>query len=177
MSLVLKTTDISTDPLDIDEVIDNSVGTISHDRHHMVWKDIDIRRVLGDEMYNAHSKFNIGLVAVAGSAVGSGDAVDPDNRSLMVRVSGLPFTSTYDIVKKCNSGVAVMGCVEAFTNADTVWSSSVHNVIYYQFAKREVVDIAIDLYTISEDTYPVLADYTEMLGQTVWMFQLAPSAN
>ena len=98
-TLILNTYDISTSTTPGDfynTTVDNEFGTIANNRCILTWKNINMRKVLG-EMYDKYETFNIYLYQInQSSAFSSLPPAIAINLAVDVRMKGLQFlNSTY----------------------------------------------------------------------------------
>jgi hypothetical protein len=176
--LVLKTSDINPSIVFNDYfnvITDNSVGSIRNSRQQYTWKQVDFRRVVGDDMYNKYNIFNIALVCAISSASATSTAMTLDSRTFAVKLSGIPFVSSYSHATRGDIGECVIATTQFSNTASTVNvfnSASTENKI--SFRKFEHGDITIKLHIIQTDTFYFPTDNTQILGQTNWSFIINP---
>lgn len=169
--LSLKTTDINSSVTLSDyynTTTSNSVGVITNNRCNITWNKIDMRKVLGDEMFYKYNKFNIGLTSLGFSACGS-YAEAASNRNLMIKLKGLNFTNG-------QSNEVVLTTISHSTAAYTGFAAYDVSTQYFTFDKQDYIDFNIVLHTVYGNTYPIINDATSILGQQVYNFVIIPVA-
>ena len=154
-TLILNTFDISTSTNANDyynATVDNQYGTIENNRCTLTWKNINMRRVLG-EMYDKYETFNMYLYQINQSSAFSTLAPILSAGWLLVdvRIKGLQFlNNTYNVVSRNNTNTAYLtahGLNNTASNgAGTV--TPMFNPSILTFSKHtECVDITIDMKT------------------------------
>jgi hypothetical protein len=175
VNLILKSTDISTSTTTTD-YYNNSVvsinGTVSNNRLSFIWKDINMKVLLGD-LYDKYERFTISLIYISGSAVGSTAETLPSKRSLQVKLSGLPFVSSYNQKTSVNNTTVVCSCILIPTTATTIWESKNSISQPFTFTKTNICDINIDLHTIETDQTPTITTINQMIGHILFSFQIS----
>ena len=90
-SLILKTSDITTDDIDTTNLnlgINNTVGQISNNGYTIRWKNINPRLLFGD-MYNKYEKFNLNLASYSSRRTGA----SLSDAEMTYYISGLPWSN------------------------------------------------------------------------------------
>lgn len=155
-TLYLKSSDLST--------TENANGLASVGNTVLTWNNINLRSLLGD-MYDEYETFNLSLTSISSSktpaALGAsfGNS-DINNLLLTLYVEGLPFiNNTYDVIKRGNTGRAVLG---VFTYPAT--NATVAIRVYNQsgtltFGKsQEQCSITLTFKRVSDDGTPETTD-------------------
>lgn len=107
-TLILSDNDIST--ATSPQTSPNEVGVQSATRDDRIWFNINMRDVVGPELYNKYEYFNLRLNAISYSSAGSTSWGSNDNRVLNIFMEGLPFVhNTYDSKTKVNTNRANIG--------------------------------------------------------------------
>jgi hypothetical protein len=177
VNLVLKTTQISSDNTVANyyglSVKNNNGSYITNYRTSFQWTNINMKTLLGD-MFEKFERFNICLNFVAGAATGgvADNTVNIDNRNLQVKLSGLPFTSSYNQPTLNNNNSVVMTVVTIPSTAVTTWVNNYFTVQYYTFTKQSIVNLSIDLHTVQGDTNPIPDALTKMIGHCIFSFNI-----
>ena len=185
-TLILNTFDISTSTTASDfynTTVDNQYGTIANNRCTLTWKNINMRRVLG-EMYDKFETFNMYLYQInQSSAFWSAPPVSNSGFLLVnVNIKGLQFlNNTYSVISKNNTGTAFLTSY-FLNNAPSTGVGTVtpmFNPSILTFGKStECVDITIDMKTAYSQTYtpivtPVggLAENSNSFGTFIFMYK------
>ena len=174
VNLVLKTTDITPSNTTSDyynNVISTSIGTVSNYRTSFVWKNINMKILLGD-LFEKYERFGIALIYTSGSQTGSATDINEDLRNLQVKLSGLPLTTSYDQKKGINSNVVTCSTILIPYVSLNVWESKNNIPQYFTFTKQNICDISIDLHTILTDTSPVVSSVDKMIGHCLFSFNI-----
>ena len=117
--------------------ITTTTGLISNNRCNFTWYNINLRNILGNDIYEKYNKFNISLNTVAMSSQGSSTAMTPDARTLYIKMSGLPWLSSYDTSNP--STYATLNVIQVPTTASTTYLNNINNPQILTFLKS--VDI------------------------------------
>ena len=161
-TLILNTFDISISTTAGDYynvTVDNEFGTIANNRCNLTWKNINIRRVLG-EMYDKYETFNMHLYQINQSQAFSALSHVASAQSLLVdvRIKGLPFlNNTYNFVSKNNTNTAFLTSYLLNNNnsGQAGITTQLFNPSILTFGKgSESVDINIDIKTTIFQVYP-----------------------
>ena len=185
-TLILNTFDISTSTdanISYNTTVDNQYGTIANNRCTLTWKNINMRRVLG-EMYDKFETFNMYLYQInQSSAFWTAPPVSNSGFLLVnVNIKGLQFlNNTYSVKTSNNTGTAFLTSYllnnTSSTGVGTV--TPMFNPSILTFGKStECVDITIDMKTAYSQTYtpivaPVggLAENSNSFGTFIFMFK------
>ena len=173
VNLILKTTQINLDNTAATyygNTVTSLTGIVSNNRTSFTWNNINFRLLLGD-MYDKYERFNINLNFVAGGATGSTLEPVPDNRMFLVKLSGLPFTSSYNQPTNTNINQVVLTAIQVPLSASTTWYNNFFTTQYCTFTKQDIVNISIDLHTVATDTTYTTAT-SRMLGHCVFSFNI-----
>ena len=174
VNLVLKTTQISTDNQTITyfgSTVENQYGKVSNNRTSVTWKNINLKTLLGD-MFEKYDRFNINLNYIAGGATAGNAETNADNRLFQVKLSGLPFTSSYNQPTQTNVGSVNLTVVQVPSTASTTWYNNFLSQQYFTFTKQDLVNITVDLHTVATDTYYVPSNANLMIGHLILSFNI-----
>ena len=175
VNLVLKSSQIlldNTPATYYNQIVNTSVGSVSNNRTSFTWNNVNLKTLLGD-MFEKYERFNICLNFVAGAATGSSaETTYADNRMFQVKLTGLPFTSSYNHPTLSNAGTVVLTCVQVPLGSSTTWVNNYFTSQYYTFTKQTLVNISIDLHTVLGDTSPSPDALTKMIGHCIFSFNI-----
>ena len=182
-TLILNTFDISksTTPWNFKDVtVNNQYGTIANNRCNLTWKNINMRRVLG-EMYDKYETFNMYLYQINQSASFSSLSPSTNNQLLVdVRIKGLSFiNSTYNIVSRNNTNTAHMTSYVLNNTASNGLGiiTPLYNPTILTFGKNaEYVDITIEMKSTYKQDYPTIVEPVNQgppnsFGTFIFMFK------
>jgi hypothetical protein len=173
VNLVLKTTQISNSSTVGDYynlTIQNNIGIVAQNRSSFTWFNISLKTLLGD-MYDKYERFNIALNFIAGSATGGSNG-NQNDRVLTVKMSGLPWTSSYDVATNSHTGKVILTSVQVPTAAGSAWVNNSFTENYFTFTKQDLCNISIDLHTVLNDTYYSVGGNSYMLGHCTFSFNI-----
>lgn len=180
-TLVLNTFDINSSVTAADYynvTVDNEFGTIANNRCNITWKNINIKRVLGEDIYNKYETFNIYLYQINQSQAFSAGSPSFNNQLLVdVRIKGLQFlNNTYNVVSRNNTNTAYLTAYLLNNVANGVAGTGsvtpMFNPSILTFSKHsEYVDINIDMKTIMTAAYPLITAATSF-GTFIFMFKI-----
>jgi hypothetical protein len=174
VNLILKSTDISsltTTSTYYNKKLVTNTGIISNNRLSYVFKNVNMKILLGD-MYDKYHLYTISLIYVSGAATGAEKELFPNKRSLQVKLSGLPFVSSYNQKTSVNNNVVVCSCILITPEANTIWESKNSIAQSFTFTKTNMCDINIDLNTIHGDDIPTITNNNQMIGHILFSFQI-----
>ena len=139
--LILNTYDISTSTTGTDyynKTIDNQYGTISNNRMTLVWKNVDMRRVLG-VLYDKYETFNMYLYQVNQGVAFTSAPTTGIYALIDIRINGLKFLNNgYNAISRNNTSSAFLtSYVLNTTTATTVTGTRDANVQPYHHNFRE----------------------------------------
>ena len=176
-SLVLNTFDIDptvTAGQYFNTTVDNQYGTIANNRCNLTWKNINMRRVLG-EMYDKYDTFNMYLYQINQSASFSLTAPSTNPYLLVdVRIKGLQFlNNTYNVVSRNNINTAYSTSYLLNNNGATGVGTvtPMFNPTILTFGKStESVDLNIDMKCTRDQQYPIMVTNTAF-GTYIFLFK------
>lgn len=174
VNFVLKSTSInkSDTPATYYEVaVINNIGKVDESRTSLTWNNISLRNVLG-EMYDRYEKFNISLNFVGGSATGTNDETDANNRNFYVRMKGLNFTSSYNQGTGNNDNSVILTPLIIPVGAEKTWNHMYFTPTLFTFQKQDMVNINIDLLCLFNDDFYNPFDEDSMIGHIMFGFSI-----
>ena len=182
VNFTLKTRDInpSIDYTAYTTDVITSTGEIKNIRSDYTWYNVNIRNIIGNEMYGKYNKFNICLNNYVMSARGSTADTD-DNNTFYLKMSGLPWCSSYDQSTRNNNTYQTIRCIKIPTTANITGCQYFNDKVYFTFGKAtENININLKLVVISSDaspTYPAVypaLPSAKYLGQMAFNFSIYP---
>ena len=138
----------------------NVYGSMDSIRTSFTWNNINLKTILGD-LYDKYDMFNLDIVQIASNhRGGTAFGTTPSDRSVIVKISGLPFVNqTYNFKNACNTNVANL-CAFKFpanTVIDTVNQSyNLTNLLTFS-KNQEICNISISL--IRVDNTPIISAF------------------
>ena len=157
VNFTLKTRDInpSIDYTAYTTDVITSTGEIKNIRSDYAWYNVNIRNIIGSEMYRKYNKFNICLNNYVMSARGSTADTD-DNNTFYLKMSGFPWCSSYDQSTKTNNTYQTIRCIKIPGTLSTTDCQYFNDKVYFTFGKAtENININLKLVVISSDAPPV----------------------
>jgi hypothetical protein len=168
----------------------SSVGTINNRRTDATWARVNMRELIGNEMWDSYSKFNVTLrtwtmnvCADLGSTT-AGTQAQYEDRSFFLMMIGPKWVNNYNVKTKNYDSSAILG-VYSTTNI----SSSEHFVQYYNnvgvqtFGKENgpIIDLRVYFLRTVDGLPPVLNGDTSNTSPTNWVdwsvvFDITPVA-
>jgi hypothetical protein len=165
-SLVLKTSDFTTDPNFYYGTVYNSFrGSANAKLSSLTWNNINLRTLLGD-MYNDFDLFNICLNSISTST--ANPTIDPSNdvKTVSVKISGLPFVNqTYNVKNSCNSSSTVIATFNFLQNQASTQYYYSNNIATFG-KSQELCTITIEYYKIVDDTLSLPVSVVKTCGTT-----------
>ena len=180
VNLNLKTTQINSSSTFLDyynKTVTTSTGQISKNFCSFTWYNVNIRMVLGD-LYDKYDRFNICLNNISACTQGNGAflAANADNRLLHIKLSGLPFTTSYNQGTTSNIGQIILNTVMLPQPNATI------STYYYAFSEKpyftfyknnsSTCNLTVDLHRVSTDNYPNITSYDQLLGHITLAFSI-----
>ena len=167
-SLVLKTSDLTINAA-------NQLGTVDQYRTTYTWNNINLRTVLGD-LYDKFDTFNLCLNTVTSSVASGTLGTTDDDRSVIIKLSGLPFINqTYSVKQGCNTNTCSI-CSYNFTKNQSNYQFFYSNNCYTFGKSANTVNLTIQYGTVLADALPAT---TVAFPQLVFLFDIVgvePSA-
>lgn len=161
VSLRLATTDINTSDTAGDYPYTNSIGYLDTYRDEMTFKNVNIRQIIGPELFEKYDMFNICLIHTIYSANTFGtNAID---KLIRIEMKGLPWVNnTYSTNLNYNGEYSVIGSMKLGTTA-TNQNFSYANIA--TFRKCENIDLTIrfirydGVYATTTNLFPKIEMY------------------
>jgi hypothetical protein len=181
VNFTLKTRDINPSNNELDYATNGltkpiinqtSKGIVTNTRFTFTWYNVDFKAILG-EMYDKYEYFKISLNFVAGSSGGSVQTYQ-DNHTVVVKMTGLGWISSYDNMKKSNSGSVSFTALNAAYISYGTWNFNNFSQQSHTFSKQAMATITIDLFQIfQEEMFMYLAyGQSQQFGQMVFGFTI-----
>ena len=109
-SLVLSDNDISTSDTPATFSVPNAFGVTNSTRSDRTWWNVDLKEVVGEELYRDYQYFNLRLNAIVYLAPGSSWGSTNSDRTINIFMEGPEFiNNTYDASLKMNTNSACIG--------------------------------------------------------------------
>ena len=178
-SLILNTFDINSSSIATDyynKTVDNQYGTIANNRCTLTWKNVDIRKVLG-EMYDKYETFNMYLYQINQSQGFGGSASCNANQQLVdIKIKGFQFVNDgYNVSSRINTNTAYLTSYvlnpvsSANTSLGTVTPQFNPSIVTFR-KTVDFIDINIDMRNTYNQSYPTIT-LNQSLGSFVFMFK------
>lgn len=183
--LTLRSTDISVLNSGSDyynTTVSAPTGIVSNNRCNLLFNNVSLRDLFGNEYYEKFEKFRITLAQayVGNSITGISTTLTPalaQAQNLGVYLSGLPFDSPVYIPGIGQQQRALMGMMNlsvlplvAGAAAGDLFNYP-DNGLHYTFAKAtNNLNLQIEIFCNDTGTYPVYSASTELRGQSVFTF-------
>ena len=165
-SLVLKTSDFTTDPNFYYGIIYNSSrGSANAKLSSMTWNNINLRTLLGD-MYDDYDIFNICLNSISTATANPILDLNDDVKNVFITLSGLPLINqTYSVKNGCNSNYTVIGTFNFIENKASTQNYYSNNTATFG-KSQEQCTITIEYDKIVDDTVSLPISVTKTCGTT-----------
>jgi hypothetical protein len=181
--LILKSTDIqiSNNPSDyFNTTIDNSFGIITENRRSITWKNVDLRKIMGDEYFNKYSRFKIRLITcgvgvTTQSEISSTTIESEQMRQVIIYLSGFSFIPSVSkvLITPVNLGklpnIGSKGfsgpSIQTFTNID-------NNFAYTISRPTTPINLKIDLLNYSDELFYQPAASSSLYGHSEYIFEI-----
>ena len=182
VNFTLKTRDINSSLVYSEYITDviTPTGEIKNSRSDYTWYNVNIRDIIGNEMYGKYNKFNICLNNYVMSSRGPTADTD-DNNTFYLKMSGLPWCSSYDQSTRTNNTYQTIRCIKIPATANITDCQYFNDKVYFTFGKAtENININLKLVVISSDASPkytvVSPDLPSIkyLGQMAFNFSIYP---
>ena len=157
--------------------IDNQYGTISDNKCNLTWKNINLRVLMGNDIFNKYETFNLYLYQISqGQGISGTTPLSSSSFSLVdIKMGGLPWlNNSYNVATRTNSH-------EAFLTSYLLNNSPsnglgivtpMFNPSIVTFSKgSDIVDIKITMRKTLDREYPPLRD-NAAFGTFVFMFKI-----
>jgi hypothetical protein len=180
--LILKSTDIylSNNADDyFNKTIDNASGTVAQNRRSITWKNVNFRKIIGDEYYNKYSKFTIRCVSRGNGITTTGQIssslVEAEQmRRVVFYLSGLSFDPS---VNKVMMDVGYLSKLPNIGSAGLIAPSVVYyndneNVSFTFFKPSGEVNLKIDILNYHDEQFYQPTASTSLHGHSVYTFEI-----
>ena len=180
--LTLKSTDInsSNNPNDYyNKTIENSSGIVTQNRRSITWKNVNMRKIMGDEYYDKYSQFTIRCVSrgVGMTTTGQISSTIPEGeqmRRVVFYLSGLSFNpSTPQVMidiaslnKLPNIGSGGLQSPSVINYAEN------ENMMYTFFKPSGEVNLKIDILNFMDDQFYQPSASTSLYGHSIYTFEI-----
>ena len=163
---ITQTTSLSQTTYEVDGWTSKS-GRANDRLTEVTWTGVDLRAVIGDEMWDTYSKFNITLTQFVinhTSSIGneSGGQASYDDRSLFFSMEGPGWVNNYDVSKRSYSNTVTVG-----SYVTTTTGASEGNIVYFHgtfiatFDKsKRFTDITMRILKTADGQPPIMGDDT-----------------
>jgi len=168
-SLVLKTSDFTTDPLFATlNPYNTSRGSCNRQLSSLTWNNINLRTLLGD-MYNDYDIFNLCLNTISTSLAPAQIDANNEFKAVSIKISGLPFINqTYNVKNGCNGNSTIISTFN-FIDSQAITQSYYSNNIATFGKSQEQCSITIEYYKIIDDN---LASPLNAYPNAVFVFDI-----
>ncbi len=147
-NLFLNPLSISTSTTAGDYPVTNNIGYINDLKTEWRWNNIDMRTILGEDMYNQYDIFNIRISQILYSQVTTYGTANID-RNCQVIMTGLPWVNnTYDVKLGCNTNDCRIGSINYVIN--TPGQILCNGNFISTFRKCQNVNIGIKLLRVDD---------------------------
>ena len=151
-----------------------STGEIKNDRSDYIWYNVNIKSIIGNEIYKKYDKFNICLNNYAMSTRGNTADID-DNNTFYLKMSGLAWCSSYDQSTRNNNAYQTIRCIKLPSALSSTDCQLFNDRVYFAFGKSsENININLKLVVISTDLKPFYNSANKLLGQMSFNFSIYP---
>lgn len=148
--LVLKTSDLTPGST-------TNIGTCDTSKTTFTWNNINLRMLMGDDLYGQYDYFNISLNCVASTMTLALGADTNDSRLVYIKLQGLPFINQTYQQPTNNNGQYVYASIFQIPA-----TTSTTNIVYYSnssnvftFSKsQDCANITIALTQVVNDVKP-----------------------
>ena len=170
----LKTTSIDPSIIYTDyfnKTVTTPNGIVSNNRCSFTWYDINLRNIVGNNMYEKYDKFNISLNTIAMSSQATNTSMTVDPRILYIKCSGLPWISSYNSSNA--STYATLNVIQIPITPSVTYLNNINNPQILTFSKNtENVNINIVLHSIELDNFDIyLSD--QLFGHFSFLFSIS----
>ena len=157
--------------------IDNQYGTISDNKCNLTWKNINLRMLMGNDIFNKYETFNLYLYQISqGSGLSGTETMNTNSYHLVdIKMKGLPFlNNTYNVATGLNTNEAFLTSY-VLNNGSTAHTGTVtplFNPSILTFSKGcDIVDINITMTKTLDRKYPLATNNTAF-GTFIFMFKI-----
>ena len=157
--------------------IDNQYGTISDNKCNLTWKNINLRMLMGNDIFNKYETFNLYLYQISqGPGLSPTVTMNSNSYHLVdIKMKGLSFlNNTYNVATGLNTNVAFLtSYVQNNTSiSQTGIVTTLFNPSILTFSKGcDIVDINITMTKTLDRKYPLATNNTAF-GTFIFMFKI-----
>ena len=184
VTLILNTFDISTsqngqvfNAVGVIRTIDNQYETLSDNKCNITWKGVNLRKLMGNDIYNKYETFNLYIYQI-NQGTGLSNTVTMISGAFYlvdIKMKGLPFlNNTYNVATGMNTNEAFLtSYVLNNSSATTIGTvTPLFNPAIVTFGKAsDIVDINITMRKTLDRAYPLATNNTAF-GTFVFMFKI-----
>lgn len=181
--LILKSTDIqmSNNPSDyFNTTVDNSFGIITENRRSITWKNVDLRKIMGDEYFNKYSRFKIRLITygvgvTTQSEISSTTVESEQMRQVIIYLSGFSFIPSVSkvLITPANLGKLPNIGSKGFSGPSIVGFSNVDNNPSYTLNRPTApVNLKVDLLNFNDELFYQPAASSSLYGHSEYIFEI-----
>jgi len=154
---------------------ENVYGVVDNNRYTNIFRNVNLRQVMGDVFFNSYERFGIYLAQATITSEDNFNSgqVSNENRSLFIKISGLPLNpSFYDNATKTSTNKGVILDTIVLTQNDAGGGGRTAVIITPPFGGTVLffdrgcdnLDLQIDLQPTSTNTTPVVPASNVMCG-------------
>ena len=180
--LTLKSTDInsSNNPNDYyNKTIEKSSGIVTQNRRSITWKNVNMRKIMGDEYYDKYSQFTIrcvsrGVGMTTTGQISSTILEGEQMRRVVFYLSGLSFNpSTPQVMIDIASLNKLPNIGSGGLQASTVINyGESENMTYTFFKPSNNVNLKIDMLNFIDEQFYQPTASTSLYGHSVYTFEI-----
>jgi len=155
-SLILSDNDISTSDTPATFSVPNAIGQTNSTRSERTWWNVDLKQVVGEELFREYEYFNLRLNAIVYLPPGSSWGATNSDRTLNIFMEGPEFfNNTYDVSRRTNTNVACIGNFILVPSTgsqgqtyDSTWLTTFHRStntsirIYFEKLDKTAINLA-----------------------------------
>lgn len=170
-SLVLRTWDILQNNT-VANNTDNAIGTITGNNAYITWKNINLRHLVGETMWNKYDKFNLCLSCYGMRPPAS--AIASAFRTASIWMSGLNWSNqTYNVVTKSLSDQTCLGIVLFGVGVTDAAIITISNNVATFNKSNEIVNITIEFKHNTTNTQDGYSEKPQqVLGHHTFVFDI-----
>ena len=180
--LTLKSTDIysSNNPNDYyNKTIENSSGIVTQNRRSITWKNVNMRKIMGDEYYDKYSQFTIrcvsrGVGMTTTGQISSTILEGEQMRRVVFYLSGLSFNpSTPQVMIEFGSLNKLPNTGSGGLQSPSVVNyGESENMTYTFFKPSNNVNLKIDMLNYIDEQFYQPTASTSLYGHSVYTFEI-----
>lgn len=188
-TLILRSSDInpandSTSRASYNNVrFENNNGVVDNNRYTNIWRNVNFRQVMGDVFFNSYERFGIYLAQATVTSEDNFNSgqVSNENRSLFIKISGLPLNPPfYNNATKTSTSNGVILDTIVLTQNDLGGGGRPAVILAPPFGGTTLffdrcsdnIDLQIDLQPTSTNITPVVPASNVMCGFMEMVFTI-----